>query len=314
MNIKKFGGEFKLIEKISRTAKNKNVIVGIGDDAAVLKFGNKNLFVTSDMMCEGDHFSRAYYSPKQIGIKAMVSNLSDIAAMGGLPLYAIVSIALNDDTTVEQVEQIYNGLYKVADRFNVDIIGGDTTHGAVLIISITLIGQAKGKRIITRAGAQPGDVIQVSGPLGGSEAGRQLFKRKIKGFERVKKLHTEPSCRLDISDQIATYATAMADISDGLASDLRNICKSSGVGAIVNREAIPIADNVKRAAHLLGTLPSDLALYGGEDYQLIYTVANKFSEKVPGVTIGEIISGDKIYLENKGERKELTRFGFDHFL
>ena len=314
MNIKEFGGEFKLIEKISRKAKNNNVLVGIGDDAAVLKFDNKNLLVTSDMMCEGDHFSRGYYSPKQIGIKAMASNLSDIAAMGGVPLYAIISIALDDETSVEQVEQIYHGFYETADKYNVDIIGGDTTHGTALVISITLIGEAKGNKVITRAGARPGDVIKVSGPLGGSEAGLQLYKNKIAGFERVKKLHTEPSCRLDISDQIAAYATAMSDISDGLASDLRNICKSSGVGALINREAIPIADDVIKATQLLRTPPFDLALHGGEDYELIYTVAKGHSDKVPGVTIGEIISDNKIYLDNKGERKELTRFGFDHFL
>lgn len=314
MNIKEFGGEFKLIEKISRPAKNKNVIVGIGDDAAVVQFGNQQLVITSDMMCEGDHFSTTYYSPKQIGIKAMASNLSDIAAMGARPLYAIVSISLNDETTVDAVREIYQGLYQTADSYNVDIIGGDTTHASVLVINITLFGEAKDGKVITRAGAQPGDVIKVSGPLGGSEAGLRLLKERIPGFNRVKKLHTEPSCRLDISDRIAAHATAMADISDGLASDLRNICKRSGVGAVVNRDGIPIADDVIKAAQLLRTPPSDLALYGGEDYELIYTIAKEFSNNVPGVTIGKIISGEKIYIENRGDRKELSRFGFDHFL
>ncbi|NIA30153.1 MAG: thiamine-phosphate kinase [Actinobacteria bacterium] len=314
MNIKEFGGEFKLIEKLSRTARNKNVIVGIGDDAAVVKFGNQKLIITSDMMCEDEHFSTTYYSPKQIGIKAMASNLSDIAAMGARPLYAIVSISLSDKTTVEVVGEIYRGLYQATDAYNVDIIGGDTTHASILVINITLFGETDNGKIITRAGARPGDVIKVTGPLGGSEAGLRLLKDKVRGFERVKKLHTEPSCRLDISDQIAHYATAMADISDGLASDLRNICKSSGVGAIINREAIPVADDVKRAALLLGTLPADLALYGGEDYELLYTLPENFSDLVPGVQIGKIISNEKIYLDNKGERTELTQFGFDHFL
>ncbi len=314
MNISEFGGEFKLIEKIRRKEKNKNVLVGIGDDAAALKFGKKILLVTTDMMCEGDHFSREYYFPKQIGIKAMESNLSDIAAMGGVPLYAVISIALQDDTTVDQVEQIYSGLYETAEKYNVDIIGGDTTHGANLVISLTLIGETKGNKVITRTGAKPGDIVKVSGPLGGSEAGFLLLKKKIPGFERVKKLHTEPSCRLDISDRIATHATAMADISDGLASDLRNICTSSGVGALIFVDDIPIADDVKKAAHLLGTSPHNLALYGGEDYQLVYTVTKKFSNQAPGIAVGEIISEPTLYLDNKRERKRLTRFGFDHFL
>ncbi|MBN1996016.1 thiamine-phosphate kinase [candidate division KSB1 bacterium] len=313
MRIRDIGGEFKLIERVTRAVKNKNVIVGIGDDAAVFEFGNNNMVVTMDTLCEEDHFSRRYFTPKQIGIKAMESNLSDIAAMGGRPLYALLSFALPQDVDVETMDGIYDGLYERSNRYGVDIIGGDTTHSSAMVISVTLIGQVDKEKITTRSGARPGDIIRVTGPLGASTAGLKLFVDNRPGFAAVKLKHTEPSCRLDVSEAIAGTATAMEDVSDGLASEVRNICQSSGTGAMIYRDKIPVEPETIEAAKSLGEDGVNYALFGGEDFELVYTVPPVSADRCPGVTVGEIFSGSGVYLEDKGERTRLSRFGWDHF-
>jgi thiamine-monophosphate kinase len=313
MNLQELGGEFKLIERVTRPERRKEVIVGIGDDAAVVKFGGDHLVVTADMICEGDHFSRQYFTPRQIGIKAMESNLSDIAAMGGTPLYALVTLSITNDTDVETMDGIYEGLYQRAQQYGVDIIGGDTTHSTVMIISVTLIGRIDADRVVTRAGAKPGDIIKVTGPLGASTAGLNLFLKKIPGFEEVKRKHTEPRCRLDISSHIARYATAMEDVSDGLASEVRNICQRSHVGAVIYRESVPVESATIAAARAAGGDAIDYALYGGEDFELTYCVAPQNADHTPGMIVGEIIEGESVYLVTSGSKVKLERFGWDHF-
>ena len=313
MNIKELGGEFKLIERITRRVSNRNVIVGIGDDAAVIRFGGKNLVITSDMICEGDHFSRAYFTPRQIGIKAMNSNLSDIAAMGGRPLYALSSIALSRDTDIETMDGFYGGLYDTAMFYGVDIIGGDTTHSSVMVICLTLLGEVKPNLTVLRSGAKPGDIIKVTGELGGSTAGLRLFLKKIDGFDEVKLKHTEPRCRLDVSDTIACMATAMEDVSDGLASEVRNICRMSGTGAVIFKDKIPINDLTFKAASTVGEDAFDYALYGGEDFELVYTVPKDRIDSLPGTVVGEIIEEKNIYLEEAAVLSKVEKFGFDHF-
>jgi thiamine-monophosphate kinase len=313
MNLKELGGEFKLIERLTRQEQRKEVIVGIGDDAAVVQFGNDRLVVTADMICDGDHFSRRYFTPRQIGIKAMESNLSDIAAMGGIPLYALVTLSITRDTDVETMDGIYEGLYERAQQYDVDIIGGDTTHSSVMIISVTLLGRVEADRLVTRAGARPGDIIKVTGPLGASTAGLNLFLKNIPGFDEVKRRHTEPRCRLDISDQIAQYATAMEDVSDGLASEVRNICQRSGVGAVIEREAVPVEPATVAAAQSVGGDAVDYALFGGEDFELAFCVSRRNADKTPGKVVGEIMEGEGVYLRESGVQKKLERFGWDHF-
>lgn len=313
MNIKDFGGEFKLIEKITRKITDENVIVGVGDDTAIIRSNGRFLLLTTDMLCEGDHFSLDYFTPRQIGIKAMVSNQSDIAAMGGIPLYAMVSLALTKDIQVEIVEGIYVGLYEACEKYGGIIVGGDITHSTQMVINISLLGEVKNEKYITRSGANAGDKIYVSGSLGGSTAGLKLFLDNIKGFEAVKKCHTEPFPRFDISREVSHYATSMEDVSDGLASEVRNIAQASGTGAVIFADNVPIEDEVHSAAGAVGQSALDYALYGGEDFELVYTVPREFTGSVPGYLVGEIIEGSDIILETKGVKQKLTRFGFDHF-
>ncbi|MBN1755916.1 thiamine-phosphate kinase [bacterium] len=313
MKISELGGEFKLIERLTRKSDDPNIIVDVGDDAAVIRMGEKYLLLTTDMLCEGDHFSLDYFTPRQIGIKAMVSNQSDIAAMGGTPLYALVSLALTENTNVETIEGIYEGMYFACREYGGSIIGGDTTHSNQVIISLTLIGEVERSRLVTRAGAKPGDLIYVSGQLGGSTAGLNLHRQDIKGFDRVKLMHTEPFPRFDISAQVSASATAMEDVSDGLASEIRNICEASKTGALIYADKVPIEAEVSDAAAKLGQSALDYALYGGEDFELVYTVPPNLKGKVPGYLVGEITKKKGIILIEGEARSQLTRFGYDHF-
>ncbi|MFH1008184.1 MAG: thiamine-phosphate kinase [Candidatus Latescibacterota bacterium] len=313
MKIRDIGGEFKLIERLARPAKNADVLCGIGDDAAVVRTAEGMQVITTDMLVEGDHFSLGYFSPRQIGIKAMESNVSDIAAMGGEPRYALISLALTEDIEVEMVDGIYEGIYQVADRYGFDVIGGDTTHGARMVINVTLIGTAQEDRLCLRSHARPGDRIFVSGPLGGSTAGLMLFLKKIPGFEAVKKHHTEPSARMDISRIVAPFAHAMEDVSDGLASEVKNICRASGCGAVLVAEQIPILDEVRKAAQAVSADALDFALFGGEDFQLVYTVSEEYAEKAPGTLVGEIREGEGVFLRTAGKETLIERSGYDHF-
>jgi thiamine-monophosphate kinase len=195
----------------------------------------------------------------------------------------------------------------------VDIIGGDTTHSSVMVISVTLLGEVKPDLLTRRSGAKPGDIIKVTGDLGGATAGLRLFLKKIDGFDAVKSKHTEPECRLDVSDSIATVATAMEDVSDGLASEVRNICQMSGTGAVIFKNKIPIAPSTFEAASASGEDAYDYALYGGEDFELVYTVPKEEIDSAPGTVVGEIIEEKNIYLEEQSVLKKLEKFGFDHF-
>ncbi len=309
----KLSGEFDLIKHITAGPIRKEVICGIGDDAAVIKYGNKFLLLTTDTIVENDHFSFSYFTPEQVGIKAIESNFSDIAAMGGKPLYVLVSLVLKSDSTMHMVDGIYKGMRKRCKQYNVDIIGGDTTHGDVNVITITLIGEIDKKYLCMRKDAKPGDLIFVTGLLGASTAGLHLFRREIKGFEKIKAYHTTPKSRLDVSWEIAGYANAMEDISDGLASELRNISEQSKCGAIVYADKVPIDRQTYMAAQACGENALDFALYGGEDFELVYTVSKERSKKAYGYCVGEIIKGRSVHLKKGNRLTKLTKFGYDHF-
>ena len=309
----KLSGEFDLIKHIAASPIRKEVICGIGDDAAVIKYGNKYLLVTTDTIVEDDHFSFSYFTPEQIGIKAIESNFSDIAAMGGKPLYVLVSLVLKSDSTMHTVEGIYKGMRKRCKKYNVDIIGGDTTHGDVNVITITLIGETDKKHLCMRKDANPGDLIFITGLLGASTAGLHLFRKGIKGFEVTKKCHTTPQSRLDVSWEIAGYANAMEDVSDGLASELRNISEQSKCGAIIYADKVPIHKQTHMAAQACGEDALDFALYGGEDFELVYTVPRERSKKAYGCCVGEIIKGRDVYLGKDERLTKFSKFGYDHF-
>lgn len=307
VKISELGGEFALIDRIARAPKNPSILRGIGDDCAAESLGGKIRLYTVDMLVENDHFSLEYFMPYQIGWKAMVSNVSDIASCGGKVLYALVALALTDKVDVEFMDQFYKGIYDAADRWNFDVIGGDTTHGKLMSISVTLVGETTPGNVRYRNTARPGDLVAVSAPLGGSTAGLRLHLRGIQGFDEVKRYHTNPQCGMDDLPAILPVSRAMADVSDGLASEARNIAKESGVRINLYTDAIPLCEGIADCAALLGDDPYDYALFGGEDFALVYTVPQGATPF--GTVVGEVVEGDGVCLDGK----KLTRFGYDHF-
>ncbi len=311
-SIRDCGGEFALINRLARRG---GAVVGIGDDAAVLKYTkDRHLLFTTDMLCDGDHFRREWSTPRQIGLKAMESNVSDIAAMGGLPTYAVISLSLTPDTSVEFLEGLYSGLYESADGHGVRIVGGDTTHAATMVINVALLGEVEKSMLCLRSGARAGDLICVTGDLGKSAAGLELMKAGLEGDVTD---HMEPKCRLREARKIAKYATAMIDVSDGLASEVNHICDMSGAGAIVYRDLIPLSKTTRMSAKAAGKDPYDLALNGGEDYELVFTVPERDLKKIrPGcqvTVVGEILPRKRGSCIEAGGRKTPLQGGYDHF-
>jgi len=305
-------GEFGLIDLISKKSKDKDVLVGIGDDAAVIK--TKGLQVlTTDCLVEGDHFRREWFTPKQIGMKSIEINVSDVGAMGGIPKYALVSLALPRNLDVSFVKEMYQGMWKSCDKYGAEIIGGNMTHCEKIVISITLIGEVKKENLSLRSGAKPDDLIFVSGNLGNGRAGLRLFQEKINGFEKVKKDYLEPKAQQKTAMKLTSYVNSMIDISDGLAPEIQHICGESGCGAIIYKDKIPIKDEVRQVAKALDEDEYDYALYGGEDFKLVYTVSKDNVEKIDGFLIGEIIKGKEVKLNTGGKEKIITEKGYDHF-
>lgn len=313
MKISDIGGEFALIDRVTRPG---GAVVGVGDDAAVLKYTRgRYQLLTTDMLCDGDHFRREWSTPEQIGMKSMEVNVSDIAAMGGLPTYAVISVSLTSDTSVEFMDRLYRGFYSVADRHNFKIVGGDMTHADTMVVNVALLGEVEKDKLCLRSDAKVGDLICVTGDLGKSAAGLELLKAGIRGDVKA---HIEPKCRLKAARKIAPYCNAMIDVSDGLASEVNHICEMSKVGAVVHRDDIPISKTTMDSAAKVGKDPYGYALNGGEDFELVFTVPPKNLKKVtnigcPVTVVGEVLkekAGSTI--ESHGARKPLTG-GYDHF-
>ena len=306
-------GEFGLIDRITRKSKDKSVLVGIGDDAAVVKTEGLQV-LTTDCLVEGDHFRTDWFSAKQIGMKAIEINISDIAAMGAIPKYVLVSLALPKDLDVKFVEEMYQGMWDSCDKYKIDIIGGNMTRSNQIVISITIIGEADKKNLSLRSGANPGDLIFVSGHLGNGKAGLRLFQENLKGFEKVRKSYLEPKAQLDTALKIAPYINSMIDVSDGLAPEIRHICDESKCGTIIYKDKIPIDDEVRDVAKALDEDEYDYALFGGEDFELVYTISKDNLGKVNGFLVGEITENKEALLSFKGKEKKLSESGYDHFL
>lgn len=312
MSLKELG-EFNLIRffKQEISVKNPSVVVGIGDDAAVIRWdANKFILFTTDSLIEGIHFSLELLSPYQIGEKAMVVNLSDIAAMGGIPKYALASVALTPETSVTFVNELYRGIVETAAKFAVSIVGGDTVRSPKnAVISISLLGEVTEEFLVCRSGAKAGDRIFVTGHLGAITAARLSGK------------YISPPFLINEGREIIKKfkPTSMIDISDGLSSDLLRICEASGVGAKIYEEAIPISEEAAVAAKKIGKTPLKLALEGGEDYQLLFTAAARKNESLflPGVSVSEIgkISKKKelLLIDAKGNCRQLLPRGYNHF-
>lgn len=318
MKISDFGGEFELIKRIAdKNINDKNVIKGIGDDCAVLEFKNdKYMLITTDMMVENDHFNVDWSSPFQIGMKLMEVNVSDILSMAGDPKYAFVSMSLRKDTTVEFIDELYRGIKTSANKHGVLILGGDTTHGTELVFNLALLGEVDKELVRYRSGAMIDEVICVTGKLGGSTAGLRLLQSGKSGYLKD---HLEPKSRLlHESKIIAKYATAMIDVSDGLSPDVMHICEESGVGAQIHFDKIPMSKETVETGKILNTEPEEYALYGGEDFELVFTIKEEDISKLRNefddfTVVGKIVDKGKGVNIVIGEKKYKPKTGYDHF-
>lgn len=292
MKIHDIGGEFALIDRLARQSliSHPDLVAGIGDDAAVIggAFPNGDyLLVTTDMLVESGHFRREWATPAQIGIKSVACNVSDIAAMGGRPTFLFVSLALAPDTEVVWAESLYQGMADTCQRYGVVLAGGDITHGEKITISITLLGRVSSGNLRLRSHARAGEMLCVTGPLGGSAAGLAMLAAGLEPDPYLKEKHLAPGCRLDVAPAIAPLARAMIDISDGLAAEVNHICDQSGTGAEIFAADIPIHPAVRQAARLTGNDPLDFALSGGEDFELLFSISpeNKARLQKEGIQV-----------------------------
>ena len=318
MKIKQVGGEFGLINRIRKNIKlfSKEVVIGIGDDAAVLEY-NKNsyMLLTTDMLVENDHFSLRFSSSEQIGMKSIEQNVSDIAAMGGIPKFAVVSIALPSNVSVEFVDGLYKGINKKAREYKINIVGGNITHSRDIVINVSLIGLVEKKFLVLRSGAKIGDLIFCSGSVGKSTAGLELLRRNKKG--KSIKYHLEPKSRMKLARELTEIGiNSMIDVSDGVASEVKHVCNESKVGAVIYADKIPISKATINDSRKVGKYAIDFALYGGEDFELVFTAnKNKLNQlkKYDVTAIGKIVDkkfGIKLIRNN---RKINLESGFDHF-
>lgn len=328
-------GEFGLIERIKKIVPlaKSNIIQGIGDDTAVLKVSDQNwLLATCDIQIEDTHFQMKYNSPYQIGRRAMTVNLSDIASMGGRPTYAMVSAGLSPNLKVETFDDLFQGMSDTLTEHSAFIIGGNLAHTTdKLIIDVFLLGEISPDQIVLRNGAKPGDRIFLTGTLGSSAAGFNVLENFGKDYPReyshFVQSHLEPVAKINAGRMIAQsgYATAMIDISDGLASDLKHICDNSNVGAEIFEMKIPFAETMDELANKISKNKLGIALHGGEDYELLFTmkpdIPNQIIEKISNESktkiteIGKILSKEEGYniITEGNQQLPLQTKGWDHF-
>lgn len=327
-------GEGAFLERVrSWTAtSNPELLLGVGDDAALLRTAaSEDIVVSTDAFLEGVHFTRTSFSPEDIGHKAMAASLSDLAAMGARGSAAFVNLFTPADTDVEFLERMYRGMRRAADPWGVAIAGGDCVVGP-LALGITVVGFAPHGEAIRRSGARPGDVIFVSGELGGSEAGRALLEGlQVHGLPETArnsamKAHLQPRPRFDILRFVleVTRPTALIDVSDGLGLDLSRLCEASGCGCRVDLGRIPMAAAARAVDEARGNSPGTLALGGGEDFELLMTVPEKDAGRLErGATergvefrsIGVVTEkmADKRLVHDDGTEVDWPSTGFDHF-
>lgn len=330
MELKEIG-EFGLIDLIKQDCivDASSVVIGIGDDAAAI-IPTKNMLelISTDMLMEGIHFDLSFISPFQLGYKSLAVNLSDIAAMGGMPKQVVVSIALPKQIETEFILELYRGMKELAHQFGVNIVGGDTVsslHG--IAINVTVIGEVTEKKLQKRSGAKPGDLVVVTGSLGSSAAGLALLQNGGYGtcdfYDSLVKAHLMPLPQVSIANDIANYSHSMNDISDGLASEAKEIALASGVGMRLYAEKIPLSPDLIAASRALKTSALSYALYGGEDYQLIFTITPeqyqllKQYHLVNHITvIGEVTPQNGVVelVQEDQQIVQLESKGYNHFI
>jgi thiamine-monophosphate kinase len=328
--------EDELVAAIARVVSGPapGVRVGIGDDAALATVRTGELALTTDLLVEGSHFERRLIAPRDLGYKAIAVNLSDLAAMGASPRFALVSLGLPAAVDAAWVVELYGGMVECASEYAVSIVGGDLSRARETTISVTLVGEAPAGRAVLRSGASAGERIAVTGTLGASAAGL-LLSRSSKdvlsesltaGWGRqLLRAHERPTPRIGEGETLAqSGATAMMDLSDGLSRDLPRLCRASGIGAVIRADRVPLAPAVAVNAERLGIDPLDVALSGGEDYELLAVLpagviddaAERLRDRfgVPLTEIGETTVREGITIVgDDGEERPLEPKGWDHF-
>ena len=294
-------GEFGLIDHLTKDFKivQKSTVKAVGDDAAVIFEKDKHMVVTTDLLVEGVHFNLGYMPLKHLGYKAVVVNLSDVYAMNAAASQITVSIAISNRFPLEAVEELYEGIKTAAKVYNIDVVGGDTTSSTRgLIISITAIGFAKKEEIVYRSGAKPNDLLVVTGDLGAAYLGYQVLEREnqvfkvnpnnqpdLEPYSYLVERQLKPEARKDIPPLLKALEvkpTAMIDISDGLSSEILHLCKSSGVGCNLFEDKIPLDQQVISTCEEFNLDSTTIALNGGEDYELLFTIPTEDYPKIKG--------------------------------
>ena len=331
-------GEFGLISYLTRDfpLKNAETKKGVGDDAAILNFGDKDVLVTTDLLLEGIHFDLRYVPLKHLGYKAAIVNFSDVYAMNGTPRQITVSLGVSSRFTVEHLEALYSGIRLACESYGVDLVGGDTSASVTgLVISITCIGDANKEDVVTRTGAKPTDIICVSGDLGAAFMGLQLLERENRisagqkdfqpdfaGKEYILERQLKPEARRDIVEALRKEGikpTSMIDVSDGLSSVLLHICKESGVGCRVYEDKIPIDYQTALMAEEFNMNLVTAAMNGGEDYELLFTVPltdHEKIEKMKGVNMIGYITKPELgaaLVSRDGNEMEIKAQGWNAF-
>ena len=329
-------GEFALINRLTRELKNNSpsTLLGVGDDAAIIDPLGKRVVVTTDMLVEGVHFDLSYVPLKHLGYKAVISNISDVCAMNAKPSQIVVGLGISNRFSVEALEELYEGIKTACKLYEVDLVGGDTTSiPSGLTISITAIGLVDSENIVTRSGANAGDLLVVSGELGSAYMGLQVLEREKEVFKEAPTAQPElkdhsyiierqlkPEARTDIIRELADLEikpTSMIDISDGLASECLHIVAASGVGVRVYEEKLPMDPKTYDTAREFNLDPTVCMLSGGEDYELLFTVNQDEFEKIrnhPKLSIIGHMTEDvneRVMVTNTGQEIELKAQGWD---
>jgi thiamine-monophosphate kinase len=331
-------GEFGLIEHLTKnfSTHHPSTLKSVGDDAAVLDFKDKKVVLTTDMLVEGVHFDLSYMPLKHLGYKAVVANLSDIYAMNAEATQIVISIAVSNRFSLEALEDLYDGIRLAAKRFKVDLVGGDTTSSKTgLIISITALGKASAEEIVYRDGAKANDLLVVSGDLGGAYMGLQVLEREkevfkvnpnnqpdLEPYSYIVERQLKPEARKDIVEllkKMGVKPTAMIDISDGLSSEILHLCKQSVVGCKLYEDKIPLDPTVITACEEFQIDSTLVALSGGEDYELLFTLDQLQYPKIKGnpnlTVIGHMTdpSEGRTLVTRSGAEIPLTAQGWNAF-
>lgn len=334
-------GEFGLIERIRDRIGEPGspaVVYGIGDDAAVLNLPNgANQVVSTDLLIEHVHFDRTYTPMRHLGYKAVTSNVSDIAAMCGSPDAATISLGLPHNISVEMIDALYDGILDASERYGIEVVGGDVSGSHKFIISVTVIGHADPEHLTYRSGARPGDALCVSGSVGAAYAGLGIlqhhkerlntvgedYRPDLGAHAWVIQRHLRPDARTDVVTNLLSAGirpTAMIDISDGLASEIRHICGQSRCSARIAATDVPLDGRTIEAAKFLERDPLDFALYGGEDYELLFSVqandVDRLKGEVPDMTVVGWCTdpGTPSYIvQSDGSEAPIIAEGFKHF-